>query len=185
MAIRFEIINFCSGLTQMVVRHLSAALLFTFTCAACSGLTICSAASQVDQSYWQTAIAGKASSTAKACVPSMLFCLKPSRMPSADAACASQHVAPVPPQGFIMANVIFMGIVFCLPLAPGLFALAVDLPVNLTEAYAGLVLPASAYVLMGKSGARTSLRLFLSVCQEAAGPCTFGCAGQKVLTMCT
>ena len=45
-----------------------------------------------------------------------------------------------------------MGIVFCLPLAPGLFALAVDLPVNLDEAYAGLVLPASAYVLMGKSG---------------------------------
>ena len=46
-----------------------------------------------------------------------------------------------------------MGIVFCLPLAPGLFALAVDLPVNLNEAYAGLVLPASAYVLMGKAGA--------------------------------
>jgi hypothetical protein len=67
-----------------------------------------------------------------------------------------QHL--LPEQGFILANVIFMGIVFCLPLAPGLFALAVDLPLTLDEAYAGLVLPASAYVLMGKAGARLSVQ---------------------------
>lgn len=64
-----------------------------------------------------------------------------------------------------------MGIVFCLPLAPGLFALAVDLPVNLDEAYAGLVLPASAYVLMGKSGVCASRAFYHAELYEGFCAC--------------
>ena len=50
-----------------------------------------------------------------------------------------------------------MSIVFVLPLSLGLYALALDLPVSIDEAYAGLIMPASAFVMMGKSGAHRGL----------------------------
>lgn len=56
-------------------------------------------------------------------------------------------------QGYFLAALLFLGIVFSLPMSLGMFALALDLPVNVDEALAGLVMPASAYVLLGKSGA--------------------------------
>ena len=56
------------------------------------------------------------------------------------------------PQGYFLAAYLYMTIVFVLPLAAGVFALATDLPVSVDEAYEGLILPASAYVIMGKSG---------------------------------
>ena len=55
-------------------------------------------------------------------------------------------------QGYFLAAFLFLGIVFSLPLCLGVFALALDLPVNTNEALAGLIMPASAYVLMGKGG---------------------------------
>ena len=55
-------------------------------------------------------------------------------------------------QGYFLAAYLYMTIVFVLPLAAGVFARATDLPVSVDEAYAGLILPASAYVIMGKSG---------------------------------
>ena len=61
---RFEVINFCSGLTQMVVSHLPPCMQPRMRQHAPADRSLC--AGQVDQSYWQTAIAGKASSTAKA-----------------------------------------------------------------------------------------------------------------------
>ena len=47
----------------------------------------------------------------------------------------------------------YLGIVFTLPLGLGVFALVTDLPVSTNEALEGLVMPASAYVLLGKGGA--------------------------------
>ena len=58
-----------------------------------------------------------------------------------------------PVQGYFLAALLFLGIVFSLPMSLGMYALALDLPVNVNEALAGLVMPASAYVLLGKSGA--------------------------------
>ena len=55
-------------------------------------------------------------------------------------------------QGYFLAAYLYMTIVFVLPLAAGVLALALDLPVSIDEAYGGLILPASAYVIMGKSG---------------------------------
>jgi hypothetical protein len=55
-------------------------------------------------------------------------------------------------QGYFLAAYLYMTIVFVLPLAAGVLALALDLPVSVDEAYGGLILPASAYVIMGKSG---------------------------------
>ena len=46
----------------------------------------------------------------------------------------------------------YLGIVFTLPLGLGVFALVTDLPVSTDEALEGLVMPASAYVLLGKGG---------------------------------
>lgn len=46
----------------------------------------------------------------------------------------------------------YLGIVFTLPLGLGVFALVTDLPVSTNEALEGLVMPASAYVLLGKGG---------------------------------
>ena len=62
--LQFEAIIFFSGTTQMVVRfyrmHVPKSLMFGM-----QWFTMSSAGTQVDQSYWQSAIAGKASSTAK------------------------------------------------------------------------------------------------------------------------
>ena len=58
-------------------------------------------------------------------------------------------------QGYFLAALLFLGIVFSLPMSLGMYALALDLPVNVNEALAGLIMPASAYVLLGKSGAPT------------------------------
>ena len=109
----------------------------------------------VDQSYWQSAIAGKASSCAKVSsslhaaaakhVPEELLHLWP-RM-QAHKRCMLPTM-----QGYFLASYLYMSIVFVLPLAAGCFALAMDLPVSVDEAFEGLVLPASAYVIMGKSG---------------------------------
>ena len=45
-----------------------------------------------------------------------------------------------------------MTIVFVLPLAAGVLALALELKVSVDEAYGGLILQNSASVIMGKSG---------------------------------
>ena len=47
----------------------------------------------------------------------------------------------------------YLGIVFIIPLSLGVFALVTDLPISTDEALQGLVMPASAYVLLGKGGA--------------------------------
>ena len=57
-------------------------------------------------------------------------------------------------QGYFLAAFLFLAIVFSLPIGLGVYALALDLPVNTNEALAGLVMPASAFVLLGKAGAR-------------------------------
>ena len=51
----------------------------------------------------------------------------------------------------------YLGIIFTLPLGLGVFALALDLPISNDEALQGLVMPASAYVLLGKGGKQTSV----------------------------
>ena len=55
-------------------------------------------------------------------------------------------------QGYFMGAWMYLGIVFTLPLGLGVYALALDLPVSNDEALEGLVMPASAYVLLGKGG---------------------------------
>ena len=55
-------------------------------------------------------------------------------------------------QGYFMGAWMYLGIVFTLPLGLGVYALALDLPVSTDEALQGLVMPASAYVLLGKGG---------------------------------
>ena len=55
-------------------------------------------------------------------------------------------------QGYFLASYLYMSITFVLPLSAGVIALALDLPVSVDEAFEGLVLPASVYVVMGKSG---------------------------------
>ncbi len=56
-------------------------------------------------------------------------------------------------QGYFLASFLFLGVVFALPVALGSAALALDLPVSTDEALGGLVMPAAAYVLVGKAGA--------------------------------
>ena len=51
-----------------------------------------------------------------------------------------------------------MSIVFVLPLSLGLYAVALNLPVSVDEAFAGLIMPASAVVMLGKSGQRPLLQ---------------------------
>ena len=46
----------------------------------------------------------------------------------------------------------YLSIVFVVPLSLGVVAVALDLPLNTNEALEGLVMPASAYVLLGKGG---------------------------------
>ena len=46
----------------------------------------------------------------------------------------------------------YLGIVFIIPLSLGGFAIVTDLPISNDEALQGLVMPASAYVLLGKGG---------------------------------
>lgn len=55
-------------------------------------------------------------------------------------------------QGYFLAAFLYMSIVFVLPLSLGLYAVALNLPVSIDEAYGGLIMPASAFVMMGKSG---------------------------------
>ena len=74
------------------------------------------------------------------------------------------HKYPV--QGYFMGAWMYLGIVFTLPLGLGVYALALDLPVNTTEALQGLVMPASAYVLLGKGG--DSLVIPKSTCDQLA-----------------
>lgn len=59
---------------------------------------------------------------------------------------------PVLVQGYFLGAWMYLGIIFTLPLGLGVFALALDLPVSTNEALEGLVMPASAYVLLGKGG---------------------------------
>lgn len=67
--------------------------------------------------------------------------------------CLEKCVTHDPPlQGYFMGAWMYLGIVFTLPLGLGVYALALDLPVNTDEALQGLVMPASAYVLLGKGG---------------------------------
>ena len=66
---------------------------------------------------------------------------------------------PCCPQGYFLAAFLYMLIVFVLPLSLGLYALALNLPVSVDEAYAGLIMPASAFVIMGKSGRRLPLQI--------------------------
>ncbi|KAK9904775.1 hypothetical protein WJX75_002276 [Coccomyxa subellipsoidea] len=104
----FEIIFFFSALSQMLV----------------------------DQSYWQSAIAARATSAVK---------------------------------GYFLASFLFLGIVFALPVALGSAALALDLPVSTDEALGGLVMPAAAYVLIGKAGAVLVLVIvFMAVTSSGA-----------------
>lgn len=56
------------------------------------------------------------------------------------------------PQGYFMAAWMYLGITFSIPLSLGVFAVALDLPLSNDEALQGLVMPASAYVLLGKGG---------------------------------
>ena len=65
---------------------------------------------------------------------------------------AAADGASAAPQGYFLASYLYMSITFALPLSAGVIALALDLPVSVDEAYEGLVLPASAYVIMGKPG---------------------------------
>lgn len=55
-------------------------------------------------------------------------------------------------QGYFLASFLYLGIVFSLPVCMGLATLAFDLPVSNDEALGGLVLPAAAYVILGKAG---------------------------------
>ncbi|KAK9816495.1 hypothetical protein WJX72_001008 [[Myrmecia] bisecta] len=55
-------------------------------------------------------------------------------------------------KGYFLGAFLFLAIVFALPACLGLAAVALSLPVSLTEALNGLVMPASAYVLLGKAG---------------------------------
>ena len=56
---------------------------------------------------------------------------------------------------------------FSLPVCMGMASLALDLPVSNDEALQGLVLPAAAFVILGKAGGWPPLRLSLGV----AGSC--------------
>ncbi|KAK9909531.1 hypothetical protein WJX75_003728 [Coccomyxa subellipsoidea] len=56
-------------------------------------------------------------------------------------------------KGYFLASFLFLAIVFALPICLGLGALALDLPLSVGEALSGLVMPASAYVLIGPAGA--------------------------------
>lgn len=60
-------------------------------------------------------------------------------------------------QGYFLGAWMYLGIIFTLPLGLGVFALALDLPISNDEALQGLVMPASAYVLLGKGGKQTSV----------------------------
>ena len=59
-------------------------------------------------------------------------------------------------QGYFLASFLYLGIVFSLPVCMGLATLAFDLPVSNDEALGGLVLPAAAYVILGKAGEPSS-----------------------------
>ena len=63
---------------------------------------------------------------------------------------------------------------FSLPVCMGMASLALDLPVSNDEALQGLVLPAAAFVILGKAGGYPSLFSFAGV----AGTCeTYTMAG--------
>lgn len=67
-------------------------------------------------------------------------------------------------QGYFLASFLFLAIVFSLPVCMGLAALAFDLPMSNDEALGGLVLPAAAYVILGKAGEPASItKCFKSV----------------------
>ena len=55
-------------------------------------------------------------------------------------------------KGYFMGAWMYLGIVFIIPLSLGVFAIVTDLPISTDEALQGLVMPASAYVLLGKGG---------------------------------
>lgn len=70
-------------------------------------------------------------------------------------------------QGYILASYLYMTIVFVLPLSLGLFTVALNLPVNIDEAFSGLIMPASAYVLLGKSGVQSNPTGILHMSQSS------------------
>ncbi|KAK9809017.1 hypothetical protein WJX72_007974 [[Myrmecia] bisecta] len=73
-------------------------------------------------------------------------------------------------KGYALASYIYFAIVFCLPLSMGLAALALNLPVNVDEALAGLVLPAAADAIIGKAGAIIIIIIcFMAVTSSGAG----------------
>ena len=55
-------------------------------------------------------------------------------------------------QGYLLGSYMYLSIVFIVPLSLGVVAVALDLPLSNDEALEGLVMPASAYVLLGKRG---------------------------------
>ena len=62
-------------------------------------------------------------------------------------------------QGYLLGSYMYLSIVFVVPLSLGVVAVALDLPLNTDEALEGLVMPASAYVLLGKGGQRSHCML--------------------------
>ena len=71
-------------------------------------------------------------------------------------------------QGYFMGAWMYLGIVFTLPLGLGVYALALDLPVSNDEALEGLVMPASAYVLLGKGGDQPVIPKCTCICLACA-----------------
>ena len=64
----------------------------------------------------------------------------------------------------------YLGIVFIIPLSLGVFALVTDLPISTDEALQGLVMPASAYVLLGKGGEQSDVVVLCPDATSSAKP---------------
>ncbi len=63
------------------------------------------------------------------------------------------HPLLTPPQGYILGGLMWFSIPFTLATSLGLASVALDLPITKEEAGAGLVPPAVAVYILGKSGA--------------------------------
>ena len=81
-------------------------------------------------------------------------------------------------QGYFMGAWMYLGIVFTLPLGLGVYALALDLPVSTDEALEGLVMPAAAYVLLGKGGDHSFMCISLACAVSKLSRCA-------TVTICT
>lgn len=74
-------------------------------------------------------------------------------------------IRPLPPlQGYILGGLMWFSIPFTLATSLGLASVALDLPITKEEAGAGLVPPAVAVYILGKSGAVwITIMLFMAV----------------------